>query len=372
MLTKFNQIKVIILIGLFALIFQSCSGDKTETETVIRPVRYKQVFATGGNRVRTFSGSSQANIESNLSFKVSGTINSLRVNVGDKVKAGQIIARLDSENFRLQAQEAEASLTQAEAQARNAAVNYDRIRSLYENDNASLNDLDGARAQDESAQAAVKSVEKRLEQARLQLEYATLKAPIDGAIAEIMIEVNENVQAGKTIALLTSESDFEVEVSMPEVLISNINVGDKATVTFDAIPDKTFPATISEVGVSAVGTATTFPVTVILDSTDPNIRAGMATQVSFTFKSMDQRERFIIPPVAVNEDREDKYVFIVTPSENGLGQVHRKKVDVGDLTADGLEIFSGLSDGDRVITAGISKLTDGMIVRLPENKEVGQ
>lgn len=370
MLTRFSQIKFIILTGLFLILFQSCSRDKTEIEAVIRPVRYTQVFATGGNRERAFSGSSQANIESNLSFKVSGTINSLRVNVGDKVKAGQVIATLDSENFRLQVQEAEASLTQAEAQARNAAVNYDRIRSLYENDNASLNDLDGARAQDESARAAVNSVQKRLEQARLQLQYATLKAPIDGAIAEIMVDINENVQAGRTIALLTSESDFEVEVSIPEVLISSIDVGDRAIVTFDAIPDKNFPATISEVGVSAVGTATTFPVTVVLNSADPNIRAGMAAQAAFTFKSKDQRERFMVPPVAVNGDREDKFVYVVTPTGAGLGEVHRKTVDVGDLTAEGLEIFGGLSDGDRVITAGISKLVDGMTVRLPEGKEV--
>ena len=366
---KLNQTRILILISALLMFFQSCAKDNTAPEAIIRPVRYEQVFATGGDRIRTFSGSSQANFESNLSFKVKGTINSLRISVGDKVKAGQIIAQMDTKDFRLQVQETEASLAQAQAQARNAAANYDRTRRLYENDNASLNDLDATRAQDESAKASVRSVGKKLEQANLQLDYATLKAPIDGAIAEVMVDVNENVQAGNTIAVLTSGSDFEVEVSIPEVLISQVNLGGQAVVKFDAIPGKDFPATISEVGVSATGAATTFPVTVILGDTDPNIRAGMAAQITLNFASSDQRERFLVPAVAVHEEHEKRYVFIVIPSGDGLGQVQRKNVTVGEFTGDGLEIYSGLADGDRVITAGISKLLDGMTVKLPDQKE---
>jgi membrane fusion protein, multidrug efflux system len=355
-----------VLNGIF--VFLSCGGDKTKTEQIIRPVRYTEVYSTGGSRIRTFSGVARAGVESKLSFKVAGTINRVAVKLGDNVKSGQTIAELDKRDYRLQVQEAEASLEQAQALARNSFANYDRERSLYENNNASLNDLDAARTADESARALVRSIEKRLELAQLQLEYATLKAPVDGAIAAVEIEVNENIKIGNTVAILTAGTRLEVDVAIPEILITDIREGDKVSVSFDAFPSDKFPAVISEVSVSATGPGTTFPVTVILNNEDDRILPGMAAQTEFRLKSGDDRERYIVPSVSVGEDREGRFVYIVERDESGYGIVHRKPVTIGDLTERGLEIFEGLSDRDLVITAGLSKLTEGLKVKLPPNK----
>lgn len=350
---------------LLAVLLTACSTEEPQIREVLRPVRYQPVFASGGTRVRAFSGVAKAAVESNLSFKVGGTIEALMVKVGDNVAAGQNIARLDATDYRLRVQEAEASLKQAEAQLRNASANYERVQALYENRNASRNDLDAARAAAESADATVASAKKRLELARLQLDYTTLHAPIAGAIAEVPVDVNENVASGRTIAVLTSGGDLEVEVAVPEILISQIREGDAVTATFDAISDRRYNGRVSEVGVASTATVTTFPVTIILDKADEAIRPGMAAEVSFTFQSRHDREMFVVPPVAVGEDREGRFVFVVSSVEPGVGQVERRPVVVGDLTEDGLEISQGLADGEWLVTAGVSKLTDGQRVKLP-------
>jgi RND family efflux transporter MFP subunit len=350
---------------LLPLLFLSCGKEEVQEE-IIRPVRYLQVFSTGGSRVRSFSGVAQAGLESNLSFRVPGTIRQIAVKVGDKVKRGDLVARLDPGDYELQVQQAQASLANAQAQARNAKANYERIRTLYENNSASKSELDRARAASESAHAAGIAVEKQLELARLQLSYSTLRAPTDGAIAQVDAEANENVESRKMIIVLTSGSQIEVKVSIPEILITRIEEGSKVTVRFDALPDGEFSAKVREVGIAATGAGTTFPVTVRLDREDVAVRPGMAASVAFLFESKDEKERCLAPSHAVLEDRDGRFVWIVEPipDEPGYGTVHRRSITAGDLTADGLEVFGGLSDGDLLITAGMSQITEGQKVKM--------
>ncbi|NIM90205.1 MAG: efflux RND transporter periplasmic adaptor subunit [Candidatus Aminicenantes bacterium] len=360
-----NYSKLFLLFFMAALIIPSCK-KKEQAQEIIRPVRYIQVLATGGSRVRTFPGVAQAGTESRLSFKVLGTVQRVAVGVGDRVQKGQIIAELDPYDYQLNVQQARASLLQAEAQARNANAAYSRTRSLYENKSASKQDLDAARMAYESANAMAQASSKQLEQAQLQLSYTKITAPTDGAIAEVNCEVNENVQAGMPLFLLTAGSQLEIRVSIPEILISQIEENKEVSATFDAIPEKKFQAIVSEVGIKSTTLATTYPVILLLKQTDPDIRAGMAASVSFRFESKDERVRFIVPSEAVGEDREGRFVFTVErlPEQEGLGIVRRKPVAVGELTEEGLEIFEGLADGDLVVTAGISHIVDGKNVKL--------
>ena len=123
-----NKFQPIVFI--LCLLLLSCGSSKLEQKEVIRPVRYQQVYSTGGVRERSFSGVAKAALESNLSFKVAGTVEQVRVKVGDTVSAGSLIARLAPQDYELQVQETEASLTSARAEARNAKSQYERVRGL--------------------------------------------------------------------------------------------------------------------------------------------------------------------------------------------------------------------------------------------------
>jgi RND family efflux transporter MFP subunit len=355
--------KMILTAVLWVVLLPACETEEPVQEPIIRPVRTLEVYSTGGSRVRTFSGTAQAGLESRLSFKVAGTVQALKVEVGDQVKAGDLIAELDPMDYRLQVEETEASLDRARADLRNAEAKYARVRALYENRNASRDDLDAARAGAESARAQVHSIQKRLELAASQLRYTRLKAATDGAIAEVGVEVNENVQAGQMVVLLTSGTRAEVKVGVPGILISQVREGSEVRVAFDAIPGEIFLAVVREVGV-VTGMSTTYPVTVRLREADSDVRPGMAAEVAFRFGSPDDRERFLVPPIAVAEDRSGRYVFVVEPDSEEFAVTRRRPVTVGELREDGIEILEGLSDGDLVVIAGISKIVDGQKVKL--------
>ncbi len=132
--------------------------------------------------------------------------------------------------------------------------------------------------------------------------------------------------------------------------------------TFDALPGERFSAEVTEVGVAASRLGTTYPVQVRLQQADARIRPGMASEVAFRFKA-GKSGGVIVPAQAVGEDREGRFVFVVEPADAGLGVARRRPVTVGELTEAGLEVLSGLADGDALITAGVSRISDGQKVR---------
>jgi len=358
-----NRQRVLSSTFLCLLFCVACADEAPPPEPIIRPVRSVQVYMTGGERVRSFSGTARAGVESRLSFKVTGTVRSVGVAVGDVVRAGQLLVELDDRDYRLQVQEAEAALKSAQAQTRNAQARFTRAQQLYQDGNASRSDLDAARAGYESANQQAKSGEKRLQLANSQLSYTRLLAPLDGSIAALQVEANENVGPGQAVILLNAGARLEVEVAVPEMLIAQVREGSAAQVRFDALGGRVLPAKITEVGVASTSMATTFSVAVRLEGEDAEVRPGMAAEVDIRF-GRGNRERIYVPPVAIGEDRSGRFAYIVEAADEGFAKVHRRAVSIGELTTEGLEVLEGLQDGERVVTAGISRITDGQRVRL--------
>ncbi|MFC1538622.1 efflux RND transporter periplasmic adaptor subunit [Candidatus Latescibacterota bacterium] len=344
----------------------SCDTEQKVQDEIIRPVRSEQVFS-GGSRSRTFSGVAKAGIESNLSFKVPGNVEKLLIKVGNTVKAGDLIAELDDIDYNLEVKRSEASLEQTEARLRNAKAMYDRIRLLWENNNTSRSDLDNAQTSFETAKAMVDAGKRTCELAQLQLGYTKLTAPVDGAIASVNVEENENVYAGQTVALLSSGSRIEVDVSIPEKLIYQVKEGSSVLVTFDAVENEEFTGIITEVGITISGDSPAYPVTIKLDQDTDKVRAGMAAEVTISFESENDRNAIIVPSRAIGEDSDGRFVYIAIPSGDGLAQISKRNITVGELTSEGIEVLEGLKDGDRVVTAGLSKISDDMTVKLLGN-----
>ena len=335
-------------------------------EPPLRPVRYTVVKAAGAERERTFTGSARAGFRSKMSFKVSGTIKKLSVKLGDQVRAGTLLAALDEKDYKLKVQQSEAALEQANAASRNAEARYGRVRSLYENNSISRSELDAARAAAEQAKASVQMLERQLEQAKLQVTYTRLIAPSNCSIAAVQAEVNENVAPGQAVVLVTYGASPEVELSMPEAYIALVEKGTTVQVAFDALPDRTFPAVVTEVGVAMRSISTTFPVVVRLLKDVAEIRPGMAASVVFRFDKYSDKERFLIPPFAVGEDTRGRFVYVIKELKDGIGKIARQEVKTGPLTSSGLEVFHGVKPGDVVVTAGVSKIKEGLKVKVSQ------
>ena len=360
-----SSVALVFFLGLSGL--QGCK-DKEEVvaEAVIRPVRVVRIADAGAVRMQSLPGVARSSQEMQLSFRVSGTISTLKVKRGDRVKKKQLVAELDKKDVQLEIQRARASVARAKAEHRSAQADYERTRLLYADGSASRSELDAARALEESKRAMHSAELKGLELTQSKLADHRLLVPLDGGIADVPVEVNENVQAGQPIALLNSGSLAEVEVGVPERLIQLCEQGAPAEITFDSLPDELFAGVISEVGVAADSSSTAFPVRVRLNKEDMRIRSGMAAVVRLKFQDKSSTPRVYVAPEAVKEasTSKERFVFLAIPTEPGFAEVKKQVVTIGEPSTMGLAVGSGLKGGELVVVAGLSLLQDGMKVRL--------
>jgi len=349
-----------------ALMLGGCGQSDEAIEERLRPVRFVTVGDASVFRDRSFSGISKSSRESRLSFKVSGTAINVPVQIGQRLNAGDLIAEIDPASYVLQAQQAQATLVEAQANDRRATANYERTKGLYANSNASLNDLESARAQAESASAVVRAAGKAFEIARLNVSYTKLTAGTDCSIASLDIEVNENVASGQQIAAVSCGDAFEVTLDLPESLIGDVDELTPVSVRFGSIPDQEFSGVISEIAVASAAGSAAFPVVIKINGSHPLLRSGLAADVTFQFYSAAVQGGAVLPVTVVINDPDGTFVFVAEPTEvEGEAMVRRRAVALGELTQSGIEIINGLQRGDRVITAGISVIRDGQRVLIP-------
>jgi RND family efflux transporter MFP subunit len=339
-------------------------GEAEPAEPALRAVRYTVAEGADASRKRTFSGAIRAGDQSSLSFQVGGRVETVAVKVGDRVAKGQLIANLDPADSQLALQQAQANLAQVRAGARSAQATYERVRRLYTNRNASQQQLDNARAQNDGAQSQVAAAVQAVRQARRQHEYCTLTAPADGTIRSLSVEQNEIVGPGQPVADLQVGERLEVALDVPEVYINDIRRGSAVAVDVSAANASGLVGSIFEVGIPLAGGGS-FPVTVRLAANGSGVRAGMAAEVTLELEREEAVAAIRVPLTAVGEDRNGRFVFVVAEEEEGVGTVARRPVTVGAIEGDRLQILDGVAAGDKVVTAGVSRIQDGLLVRVP-------
>ena len=362
--------KLILLANIVALSLAAGGCDRSEPEPVVelRPVRSIVVTTSGSESVYSFSGSTRAELDSTLSFRVAGNITENLVDLGQKVEAGELLSWIDPKDYEVQQQEALAGLAQANAELRNAEASYERTRGLYENRNASKADLDVARAASDSARARVRASSQQLEAAQLQLSYTRLLAPQACSVAELFAIENENVSPGQPVVRLTCGNCAEAAVTVPETVIGSISNGMNAEIIISALGNQVFAGVVKEVGVAPSGASSAFPVIVSIIEGCDQVRAGMAADVRITVAAADPHTKILVPLVAVGEDREGHYVFVL--EENGDHYVaQRRTVQIGDFDRSGIEIIIGLIAGEQIATAGVRRLASGQHVRLLDDDQ---
>lgn len=366
---KNNMTTMTIFLITANLTLGACGKTDVEVEELLRPVRYVTVNDGEVFRNRSFSGTSKSSTESRLSFKVAGTVTTVPVQIGQRLAAGDLIAQIDAATYVLQAQQARASLIEAQANERRFTANYERTKGLYSTDNASLNDLESARAQAESGKAVVAAANQALQIAQLNISYTKLTADTDCSIASLDIEVNENVASGQQVANVSCGDSFEVTLDLPESLINSVDESTPVSVRFGSIPGQVFGGVVSEVAVALAAGSAAFPIVIKITESHPSLRSGLAADVTFQFDSAADKSRVVLPVAAVINDLNGTFVFIAEPVETaGEAVVRRRVVEIGELSQLGVEIVEGLQVGDRVITAGVTIIRDGQRVLLPAAK----
>jgi RND family efflux transporter MFP subunit len=351
-------------------IFFSCGNDKKESKNQgIKSVKYSVIEQAGGIRERTYPGITQSSSLTNLSFRSGGLLVQLNVKVGMRVKKGNLLARLDQKDVKLAYDQALADVQNAKAQYDAASSGFERAKKLYETNNASLTDYEAAKSSYSNAQSSYEISLKRLDLQKSQIDYTEIISPMDGIISGVESEINEVIQPGRTIIVMSreNENDMEVQVGIPESYINEIQNGDEVDIKIGSI-DNTFSGVVTEVAYSSSGTGVTYPVTVSLDTKgNRSVRPDMPAEVTIRFGSSDQQSFLVAPLKAIASGVDGNYVYrLLADKEDGIYIAKKVNVELGTITKNGYIIREGLKEGDLVAVAGLRSLYEGRKVKLLE------
>lgn len=346
------------------LVVFSCAEEKKTVEKFVRPVKYQEVNYLGGGKIRTFSGTARTDKIIGLSFRNSGIITVFDIKLGQKVKKGQLLAKLDNVQSRLTYEQSVTQLNSAASQMNTAKLSLNRVRSLYEKGSTSLSDYESAKNAFKTAQESHNSAKRGVAIQQEQIRYGYLYAPEEGVIAAVTSEIDENVSAGQSVATLNAGKDMEITLGIPESVINGVKQNMTVDVDFSSLPDKKFKAKVTEVAPAVDTNTSTYPVRVTIINPSDEIKSGMAANITFDFgNSKNSKTVLVVPANAVGEDSNGRFVFIVEESGENV-KVKKQKITIGDLTAEGFEITSGLNVGQKIATAGLQTLLDGQEVKL--------
>ncbi|RNC80198.1 MAG: efflux RND transporter periplasmic adaptor subunit [Winogradskyella sp.] len=349
---------------LTTLLLIACKEEEKVIEKLIRPVKFQEIGYLGGEKIRSFSGTAQTDKIINLSFRNTGIITQFDIKLGQLVKKGQLLARLDNVQSRLSYEQAVTQLNSAESQMNTAKLSLNRTRSLFEKGSASLSDFESAKNAYKTAQESFQSAKRGVGIQQDQINYGYIYAPEDGVIASVTAEIDETVSPGQSVATLNAGTDMEITLGIPESVINGVKQNMNVDVDFASLPGKQFKAKVTEVAPAVDANSATYPVRVKVTNPSEEIKSGMAANVTFDFGDRKNSNTIlVIPANAVGEDSNGRFVFLIE-NEGNKSRVKKHKITLGNLTAEGFEIKSGLSAGQKIATAGLQTLLDGQEVKL--------
>jgi membrane fusion protein, multidrug efflux system len=351
------------------------AAERNALPPVIIPVEVAS--PTLGNISQYFETSSRIEAESSVEVAAQGNgrCTAIRVQEGDRVSKGDILAELDQEELRAQHR-------QTEVQVRGQKADYERAKEALEAGLISKADYDAARFAYEQGQA-------NLESQQIQLQNQTIRSPISGVVKARLIQVGQLISSGTPAFGILDPETFQLVIRPPEKDLSRLHVGQRAQVTVDALGARKFEAVVNRINPAVDPASGTIKVTLDFDrSVLGDLLESAFARVSLVMET--QEAALLVPKDAVIEENARHYVFTVTPrteaetlagegapigalaqEEQGLSDLpqaeyvaERIEVKVGIEDSSYAEILEGLSENEVVVTLGQYNLKDGALVRI--------
>lgn len=345
-----------------ALSITACSQPETSDPSPPRPVKFFTVRQTEEGGIEQLTGYVHAHDETSLGFRLDGRILTRQVDVGDHVRTGDVLATLDSTTTSNAVRSAQADMESARAAENLASLNLRRMRLLMPSGAIARAQLESAESDQVAAVAKLKSNEASLSSARENLSWTRLTAPSDGVIISVSASAGQVVTAGQTVATLASGSgrDVVLDVPNPAYFI------EKSKSTFKVClldtPGVTADAQVRDVSPQADPQTRTWRVRLILDNPPSEMMLGATVSVTLPDAAPPAMS---LPASSLTRIAGRPAVFLINPKDNRL---ERRSVVIARFSASDVYIATGLSPGDKVVTAGVSTLRDGEVVSVGEEQ----
>lgn len=325
-----------------------------------RPVVAVEAKADNAAPLATLPGQVQARYSTPLSFRISGKILERRVRIGDTVKAGQTVARLDPADVEKNSASARAQLDAASHQLVYARQQLDRDRAQAAENLIAPAQLEQTQNAYASALAQRNQAQQQAALAGDQLRYATLAADHAGVITAEQADTGQNVNAGQAVYTLAWSGDIDVICDVPESALGAFAVGHEADVKLTALPARTFKARVRELSPAADTQSHTWRAKLTLEAPTPEVRLGMTADIAFT-PAQAAGGAFTLPSTALFHDNGHPAVWVVTRPGDAL---ELRRVEIARFGERTVTVASGIQAGDRVVWQGVHTVSAGEKVRV--------
>lgn len=341
------------------LALAGCGGNEAEAPAP-RPVVAMPAQADATLPAWTLPGEVQARYSTPLSFRVGGKIIERLARLGDMVKPGQIVAKLDPADAAKNAASARAQLSAAQHQLDYAKQQLQRDRDQAKENLIAANQLEQTR---NAYAAALAQRDQATQQAALsanQFKYTALAADHAGIITAEQADTGQNVAAGQAVYRLAWSGDIDALCDVPESMLAGLTIGQRASVTLTPLPGQTFTAVLRELAPAADPQSRTYRAKLTLASPSPEVRLGMTANIRFDNRQTDGAATYTLPATALFHDGAEPAVWIVKPQEDTL---ELRRVQVLRYNARTVTLYQGLQSGERVVWQGVHAVSAGEKVR---------
>lgn len=344
----------LVMMAALAALAAGCARQEAKTEAP-RPVR-SAIVAESGAEEWVLSGEVRARYETRLAFRLPGQMLERKVEVGQRVQAGQAVALLDARDARLGESSARAQLAQAESQAALAEADLKRFAELRAKNFISQAEYDRRAAQARQAREQVASARAQASQAANQVGYTVLAAPHAGIITALEAEAGQVLSAGHTVARLARPEELEVAVNVPEHRLDSFRKAQEFEVRLWSAPGRTYRGRLRELSPVADPASRTYAARISLQHEDGSLAIGMTAELRVRAAGV------VLPQVPLTAlfHRDGKPAVWVLEE----GRVRLVEVAAGEVSRNGVAITAGLQAGQEIVTAGVNRLEDGQRVML--------
>ncbi len=365
-----NILKVFLLV--LAVFLAGCgSGDEKKAEEAVPVQIYKPSPSAIANHIE-LTGSIMAENDATIYSKVSEKIDKILANPGDRVGVGQTLAVQENAILRHGVDVAQAALNSAEAQAKLAKQDYERMKKLFDQKAISPQQFDQSTSQSSSTQAAVEQAKASLAQAQEQYQNSFIKAPFAGVVGAIYVTEDQMVPAGQPVAqMVGTNSVMKAKLEATSMDLGRIKKGQNVVVSFPAIPDTSFKGYVYEVDKTINAANITLGIEVRMKDSDPRITSGLFGE--FKIETEKKDEAVVIPEDAVltqtqirinqargTQEAVKKYFAFVVKD----GRAHMTEINVGVSSNGSIEVINGVAFNDSVIVVGQNIVKEGQLVNI--------
>ncbi len=346
------------IVGISTL-YSCSSSDKLEDKdkTIVKVEAYSPAQST--NEGFYLSGEVTAKQTANISTRMMGYVTKIYVKPGDKVASGQLLVSISSDDILAKKAQIQAMITEAEAAAKNAQRDYERFKTLLNQNSVSDKELENVALQNTSMNAKVQIARQQMNEVNAMLSYTNIRAPFSGVVTQKMVDEGSMANPGMPILTIEQNGELQVIASIPENYIQYVKVGDVAKMELKSL-GASIDGKVSELSPSAFRTGGQYSMKLAIDTKDKeNIRPGMYVNILIPNKTSENiTSKIMLDKSSIVYRDQLTGVYVI----DDQSQVNLRWIRLGKTIGNQVEVLSGLSQNDEIVSKAEGKLYNGVKV----------